>query len=118
MNVRLETIGQTTLVVVEGRLDFDSAGTFEKQLNQAFVGKPAGPAAVIIDCAGLEYVSSAGLRVFLLAARTAQRAGYQFALCGLQPSVRDVFELSGFSRIITIYADRAAALAHAPTGQP
>jgi len=118
MNVRLETVGQTTLVIPEGRLDFGSAALFEKQLEQAFVRKPTGPAAVIIDCAGLEYVSSAGLRAFLLAARTAQRAGCQFALCGLQPSVRDVFELSGFSRIITIYADRAAALAHAPTAQP
>jgi len=118
MNVRIETIGQTTLVIPEGRLDFGSAGMFEKQLEQASPRKATAPAAVIIDCAGLEYVSSAGLRTFLLAARSAQRTGYQFAICGLQPPVRDVFELSGFSRIITIYADRAAALTHAPTGQP
>ena len=74
------------------------------------------PAAVIIDCAGLEYVSSAGLRVFLLAARTSQRAGFRFALCSLQPAVREVFELSGFNRVIDVHPDRAAALTPLPQG--
>ncbi len=69
------------------------------------------PAAVIIDCAALDYVSSAGLRAFLLAARTAQRAGISFGLCSLKPAVREVFDLSGFSRIIAVHADRATALA-------
>ena len=63
--------------------------------------------ALIIDCAALDYVSSAGLRIFLLAARTAQRAGISFALCALKPAVREVFDLSGFSRIIAVHADRA-----------
>ncbi len=109
MNIRIESIGEATVVIPEGRLDFGSAAGFEKQLGQTLAGK--APAALIIDCAGLEYVSSAGLRAFLIAARGAQRAGVRFALCGLQPPVREVFDLSGFSRIITIFADRAAALA-------
>ena len=116
MNVSFERLARTTLVIPEGRLDFSSAASFEKQLNEVLAGAGTAPAAVIIDCAALDYVSSAGLRAFLLAARGSQRAGISFALCALKPAVREVFDLSGFTRIITIYADRATALAHAPQG--
>jgi anti-sigma regulatory factor (Ser/Thr protein kinase) len=63
----------------------------------------------MIDCCALDYVSSAGLRVFLVAARAAARAGITFALCALTPAVREVFELSGFARLMAVHADRAAA---------
>jgi anti-sigma B factor antagonist len=119
MNVTLETLGSITVVVPEGRLDFGSAPAFEKQLQEAIAG--AGgvlPAAVIVDGASLEYVSSAGLRAILLAARAAQRAGIVFALCALKPAVGEVFDLSGFSRIIPVYPDRATALTAAPQKRP
>ena len=54
--------------------------------------------------------------MFLLGARSAQRRGVSFALCALMPAVREVFELSGFTRIIPVYADRAAALDAARAG--
>jgi anti-sigma B factor antagonist len=117
MNVSIETIGTTTVVIPEGRLDFGTTPSFEKQLEQALAGTSAAPAAVIVDCAGLDYVSSAGLRAFLVTARASQRAGVRFSLCALKPAVRDVFDLSGFSRIIAVHPDRATALAHAQSGQ-
>jgi anti-sigma B factor antagonist len=116
VKIRLEAQGAATLVIPEGRLDFGAATGFQAQLEQVLAGTPTAPAAVIIDCAGLEYVSSAGLRVFLLAARTAQRTGLRFAMCSLQPAVREVFELSGFSRVIAVHTDRVAALAPLPQG--
>jgi anti-sigma B factor antagonist len=116
VKIRLETHGAATLVIPEGRLDFGAAAEFQAQLEQVLAGAQAASAVVIIDCAGLEYVSSAGLRVFLLAARSSQRAGFRFAMCSLQPAVREVFELSGFSRIIAVHTDRASALAPLPQG--
>jgi anti-anti-sigma factor len=114
VNVQLESIGTTTLVVPEGRLDFGAAAGFEKQLNEALAGTGGvAPRALIIDGTGLDYVSSAGLRAILLAARGAQRSGATFSLCALKPAVREVFDLSGFSRIIVVHPDRAAALAAA-----
>jgi anti-sigma B factor antagonist len=114
MKIGLESHGAYTIVIPEGRLDFGAATGFQAQLEQVLAGTRTPPAAVIIDCAGLEYVSSAGLRVFLLAARTSQRTGLRFAMCSLQPAVREVFELSGFSRVIAVHTDRAAALAPLP----
>jgi anti-sigma B factor antagonist len=116
LKVKFETLDRTTLVVPEGRLDFGAAAEFQKQIERAIAGEGATPAVLIIDCAALDYVSSAGLRVFLLAARAAQRAGIGFALCALQPAVREIFDLSGFSRIMTVHPDRSSALAHTPPG--
>jgi anti-anti-sigma factor len=110
MRVRVETLSLTTVVVPEGRLDFSAAAVFQRQVEQALAAGVA--AGVIIDCTALEYVSSAGLRVFLLAARAARSAGVSFGLCALQPAVREVLVLSGFDRIITVHEDRHTALAH------
>ena len=109
MRVQVETLDLTTVVVPEGRLDFGAAAAFQRQVEQALAAGVA--AGLIIDCAALEYVSSAGLRVFLLAARAARFAGVSFGLCALQPAVREVFALSGFDRIITVHTDRHTALA-------
>jgi anti-anti-sigma factor len=114
VKIRLEAHEGATLVIPEGRLDFGAAAGFQAQLEQVLAGTGTASTAVIVDCAGLEYVSSAGLRVFLLAARSSQRAGLRFAMCSLQPAVREVFELSGFSRVIAVYTDRGAALAAIP----
>jgi anti-anti-sigma factor len=114
VNIRLEFLGLTTMVILQGRLDYGAAAGFQTQVELALAGATSKPAGVIIDCAGLDYVSSAGLRVFLLAARASQRAGLSFAICGLIPAVREVFDLSGFSRVIAVYPDRAAALAKMP----
>lgn len=118
MNVRLESLGSITVVIPEGRLDFGTATAFEKQLQDVLGTAGAVPTAVIVDCAALDYVSSAGLRAILLAARGAQKAGVAFALCALRPPVREVFDLSGFSRIIAIHPDRATALTAAPPQRP
>ena len=110
MKVRLEAVGETTLVHAEGRLDFGAATGFQRELEATLAGSGRKPVAVIIDCTGLDYVSSAGLRALLQAARGAQRAQIPFALCALKPSVREVFELSGFNRLMGIHPDRATAL--------
>ena len=113
MKVRLETLGHATVVVPEGRLDFSAAADFQKEIERVLGMSPA-PAAVIIDGTALDYVSSAGLRVFLLAARAAQRGAIAFSVCALKPAVRDVFDLSGFNQVIALYPDRNAALVQSP----
>lgn len=115
MNLRIEALTEATWVIPEGRLDFDAAPGFQQAIEQ-LLSAAAKPAAVIVDGSALEYVSSAGLRAVLLGARAAQRAAIPFGLCALQPAVREVFDLSGFSRIIAVHPDRATALAKAQPG--
>lgn len=116
MKIGIETLAMATVVVPQGRLDFGAAPDLQRQIEAALAGASGPPHAVIIDCAGLDYVSSAGLRVFLVTARAAQRAGVALALCQLTPAVREVFDLSGFSRVLAVLADRTAALAQVSQG--
>jgi stage II sporulation protein AA (anti-sigma F factor antagonist) len=111
MNTQFESLGKVSVVIPSGRLDFGAAASFQSELEKALAG---GPAGMIIDCVGLDYVSSAGLRVFLLVSRGAKRAGIALVICGLKPAVKEVFDVSGFSQIIAVCADRAAAVAKMP----
>ncbi len=110
MDVTIENAGGVAVVRPAGRLDFGAADPFMKQL-EGTLGAASKPAGVIIDAAGLEYVSSAGLRVFLVAARAAKAAGIGIAVCSLRKEVREVFEVSGFTRIIDVQPDLDAARA-------
>lgn len=98
--------GTATVLALDGRLDTASASPVEARLLALL-----GQGGVVVDLAAVRYVSSAGLRVLLKAAKAARAAGRGFALCGLQPSVREVFEMSGFDRVIDAHPGREAAIA-------
>ena len=99
--------GGVLVLDLAGRLDAGSSPPVEAKLLASVRGAPA----VLLDLAGLDYVSSAGLRVLLKAAKEARAAGSRFALAGLRPAVREVFEVSGFFAVLTAYPTRAEALA-------
>lgn len=110
LHITIDLVGSSTVLCPAGRLDFAASPAFQHALEQAVSGGGTAPAAVIVDCARLDYVSSAGLRAFLLGARAAKAAGVRFAVCALQPVVAEVFSVSGFNKIIEQFADRDAAL--------
>src|SRR6266542_2680092 len=64
-----------------------------------------------VDMSGLDYISSAGLRVLLVMAKKVQQAKGKVALFGLVPNVREVFSVSGFDTIFSIQPDSATAVA-------
>ncbi|MGA0840795.1 MAG: STAS domain-containing protein [Pseudomonadales bacterium] len=102
MNVTIDRQGSAAIVRPAGRLDFGAAAGFQEDVDRALAGDGSKPSAVIIDCAALEYVSSAGLRVFLVGARASKSSDIAFLVCNLMPSVREVFGVSGFDRIIPV----------------
>ena len=67
--------------------------------------------ALVLDLEHLSYISSSGLRAVLLISRTLQRRNAKFALCSLSTWLREVFQISGFDRIIQVHASRAEAVA-------
>lgn len=107
MQVSTESSDRMLVVSVTGRLDFGASAPFQQSLESA-VAEARGR-ALILDCSGLDYVSSAGLRSFLIGARAAQAAKVRLLVCSLQKSVAEVFEISGFAKIIPVLADRAGA---------
>ena len=110
MNVQVERHDKVLVARVEGRVDSSNSQDFERRLQRA-IGDDV--AAVVIDLGQLAYISSAGLRVVLLVAKTLGQRNVSLALCALSDPVQSVFEISGFNRIIQIYDTRADALAAA-----
>lgn len=108
----IATANDIHTLTLSGRLDSATSSEFEKTVQGIF----ATPGCrVVMDFASLEYISSAGLRVILMAAKRAKQGDGRLLLCGLLPHVREVFELSGFLKIIEVVADRDAAIARLGT---
>lgn len=107
MSTALETEGRAHVVVMKGKLDSASAPEAEKLVLGALEN---GAAIVIMDMAELDYVSSAGLRVMLMAAKRLKTSGGKFGLSGVRPAIVEVLDIAGFTSILTIFPDRAAAL--------
>lgn len=99
------------LVVRPGsRVDSSNAAAFEARCA-ALIAE--GPPNVVVDFSGTDYISSAGLRVLLVAAKSVKSRGGALTLCGLRGSVREVIEVSGFDTLLGVHdgvSDAAAAL--------
>jgi anti-anti-sigma factor len=99
-----------TVITVSGRLDSANAAEFDRRSQEVIGG---GAHRLVLDLSGLEYVSSAGLRSVLTAAKQAQAAGGGLAIAGLRGVTKEVFSISGFDSILPTFADVDAALAGA-----
>jgi anti-sigma B factor antagonist len=107
MEISEEQRGGALVIAASGRIDSNTAGELEAVLPPRVQAHDA----CVMDLSGVSYVSSAGLRVLLKGAKIAKASGHRLALSGLAPSVREVFDISGFSAIFTIEPDIDAALA-------
>jgi len=88
-------VGAEGVVTIAGRLD-----AAQSPAAQAFLDKLQGP--VTLDCTKLEYISSAGLGVFLKTQKRLMAGGARLRLTGLSRHLRDIFQYSGFDRIFEI----------------
>ena len=102
----LETTDHIQQLTLVGRLDSATYVSMEKTVNGLF--QNAGD-RVLFDFSSLSYISSAGLRLILVAAKRARQVGGRLILCGLSPTVRDVFEISGFLKIMETVESKAEA---------
>ena len=96
-----------TLICISGRLDTMTYATLERKLNEII---EAGRNNILIDCTEMDYVSSSGLRVFLLAMKKVSLSQGKFVLCALKENIMDIFRISGFINIFEVYASREEAV--------
>lgn len=107
MDVEQRRQGSITIIVPKGHLDSLSSPELQPKLLSALEsGEP-----VVVDCAELAYVSSAGLRVLMMAAKKGRASGARIVLASLQPTVRKVFDISGFSSLFEIHDSATEACA-------
>lgn len=108
MEITLGMSGGIPVFSLSGRLDAITAPVLEERLKP-LLDDPAGAKHLILDGAGLAYVSSAGLRVFLLVQRQLGSRGGGLAFAGLTNQVHDLFQLAGLQELFVIEATVEAA---------
>ena len=96
-----------SIVDLAGSLDTGNAPTVNRKLDEL---AGAGATKILVVLSAVDFVSSAGLRVLLAIAKRLRKSGGNLHLCGLNETVQEVFEISGFDAIIQVFGDEAQAL--------
>ena len=99
MNVTINKQDEKTYVVLEGRIDSTNADQFQKDIAPLMEGDNPD---IDIDCTDMTYTSSQGLRVFLLLQKSVSLRNGKMVMRNMDPRVKEVFDITGFSNIITI----------------
>lgn len=107
MSITFEATEAPLVANLQGRLDSTNSAAVEAELLGRVNG---GAGGLVLDFSRLDYISSAGLRVVLVVAKRLKAAGSNFVLAGLQPHIKDVFEIAGFLSILDVAGSRAEAL--------
>lgn len=97
MNINKISADDKLTLIISGRLDTNSSPKLEAELKQSI----SGVKELVFDFSGIEYISSAGLRVLLASQKVMNRQG-SMKLVGVNEDVMEVFEITGFSDILTI----------------
>ena len=97
MNINIEKENGVTLVKIEGRLDTTTAPELEKAINN----EGEALKSLVLDFKGVDYISSAGLRVLLTAQKKMNVQG-SMELTNVSEAVMDIFEMTGFADILVI----------------
>jgi anti-anti-sigma factor len=107
MNMNINQTDAYTQVIFSGRLDDSTAAKIKKDALEIIEKENHH---VIIDCTGLEYISSSGLRVFLMMQKLAIAKKLKLSICSMESAITEIFNISGFSGIFRIYPDLETAV--------
>lgn len=107
MNIKKEKTGDFLVLKIKGRIDTVHSSVLENEVNILFEN---GEKNLIFNCGGINYISSSGLRVFLVAQKKAIALKGKLLLCNMQPGIQEIFRISGFSNLFQIFETQEAAL--------
>ena len=97
MTIEKNVNGTSVSLKIIGRLDTSTAPALEAEID----GGASGMQELVLDCSALEYVSSAGLRVILKAQKQMNAQG-SMKLTGVNETIMEIFDITGFADILTI----------------
>lgn len=104
MEFTLQQIADVTLIQVQGRIDHKTAKDFENALkphvDQCIAGEYK---KILIDLDGVDFMTSAGLRVLMITAKTCDKEKGEIAVAALQPGIKEIFKISRFDLVLKIF---------------
>lgn len=108
MKIQQSNLGGVTVLAPAGRIDTTTSGSLEETVRRSVDG---GVRDMVVDFSSVDYISSAGLRVFLVLAKRMRDLQGRLVLCGMTEPVRQVFHLAGFMPLFRVEPSQEAALA-------
>jgi anti-anti-sigma factor len=103
-----EVQGRVVVVTARGRLDGRTSEAFGARMEALAAGSEP---RLVVDFSGVEFVSSAGLRVVLSLLKRVKKANGMLALCAVRDPVREVLQITGFADMLNLHSGRAEAMA-------
>lgn len=110
MELISRTHGVVQILAAQGRIDHAHANAFESALALHLVHCKSGGIHLVLDFSGVDFISSVGLRVLMLAAKQVKAQQGKIAVAALTPVVHEVFQVSRFNLVLQVFgsADEAA----------
>jgi anti-sigma B factor antagonist/stage II sporulation protein AA (anti-sigma F factor antagonist) len=117
MHLAQERYGDTLVLHLAGRVDSSTTDGLKSSLDLHVGNCRTGGDNLILDLSKVDYISSVGLRVLMLAARQSREQGGTIVVAALQPVVREIFEISRFNLVLQCFASVREALSRvSPVG--
>jgi anti-anti-sigma factor len=113
VHIATHQFADTLVVAPAGRIDHRSAAELEAALLPLLAGAAERRGALVLDFADVEYISSVGLRVLMIAARQMRAAQARLSVAALQDVVAEIFSISRFDKVLVVHATLDEALAQA-----
>lgn len=111
MDIQAWSSANVIVLTPQGRIDHQTADDFSAALSP-YLAKCAGESCkLVLDLAGVDYMSSVGLRALMVAAKQARAQGGTLVISGLGETLREIFQISRFDRVFTVYDDARDAVA-------
>lgn len=111
MNVTARRYASAVVLQVSGRLDQDTCDAFRGDLMKHVETAAKAGGGIVLDLSQMEYISSAGLRCFMLASRQAKAHQARISVAALQPMVKEIFDISHFNLVFQVFPTVREALA-------
>ena len=111
MNLHPKIYGKVIVLAPLGRIDHLAAEAFQAAFLPYVDDCSSDYNRIVLDLSAVEYMSSAGLRVLMIAAKHCQKQNGKVVVAGMQPAMREIFEISRFNLIFTTYDQVRDALA-------
>jgi anti-anti-sigma factor len=103
MDLMPKRYADTVVLAPTGRLDHSTSEAFKAALTPHMARCAAGQDGILLDLAGVEYISSVGLRVLMLASKQAKAQGGSIAVAALQPAVKEIFDITRFTMVLDVF---------------
>ena len=110
MEITSRLYGDVLVVAPAGRIDHATAGEFERSLLPLLDPASGASAGMVLDLQRVDYISSVGLRVVMMAGKAMRARGARIALAGPQPVVAEILQISRFHGVVEIFPELSAAL--------